>query len=251
MINELFFIGAPVPFKPGVKIYPPTVKQVIEEGLFGHYEKILTYSQEQIEDEFLEANQPLDVYPTPFEFMLNNCYHNKQYETLCKKAFEFFIHEQVSFAYEQKIIIVGEVVEVLKAASSLEDFVLITEDDFFAFQNIIRQSCGEKPVEKPVVDENPAVAEIKRKARYRDRLKAKQAAKNKNGISLFAMIVSICCMGLGISPLNIGEMSYVAMKSVMQKYQEKEKYDLDIKSLLAGADSKKIKPKYWISNFED
>jgi hypothetical protein len=102
-----------------------------------------------------------------------------------------------------------------------------------------------------VTDEDPRVAEIKRRARYRDKLKAKQAAKSKDGITLFTTLVSICCMGLGISPLNIGEMSYVAMKSIIQKYQEKEKYDLDIKSLLAGADSKKIKPKYWIKNFED
>ena len=27
-----------------------------------------------------------------------------------------------------------------------------------------------------------------------------------------------------------------------------EKYDIDIRSLLAGADSKKVKPKYWIRN---
>jgi hypothetical protein len=31
-------------------------------------------------------------------------------------------------------------------------------------------------------------------------------------------------MGLGITPLNIGEMSYVALESIMRKYQEKEKY---------------------------
>jgi hypothetical protein len=58
-------------------------------------------------------------------------------------------------------------------------------------------------------------------------------------------------MGLGISPLNIGEMSYAAMEALARKYQEKEKYDLDIKSLLAGADSKKIKPQYWIRNFDE
>jgi hypothetical protein len=60
----------------------------------------LTYSQEEVEDEFLDAKRSLDVYPTPFEFMLNNCYHNKQYEALCQKAFEFFIHDKVVFAYE-------------------------------------------------------------------------------------------------------------------------------------------------------
>ena len=55
-------------------------------------------------------------------------------------------------------------------------------------------------------------------------------------------------MGLGITPLDIGEMSYAAIHSLMNMYQDKEKYMIDIKSVLAGADPKKIKPKYWIRN---
>ena len=90
---------------------------------------------------------------------------------------------------------------------------------------------------------------MKAKARYRDKIKAKQGTKN--GISFYTSLVSICCMGLGITPLNIGEMSYIAMESILRKYQEKERYQLDIDSLLAGADSKKVKPKYWIKNFEE
>jgi hypothetical protein len=90
---------------------------------------------------------------------------------------------------------------------------------------------------------------MKAKARLRDRVKAKQNAKN--GITLFNTMTSICCMGLGLTPLNIGEMSYVAMQGILNQYQMKEKYEIDIDSLLAGADSKKIKPKYWIRNFEE
>ena len=58
-------------------------------------------------------------------------------------------------------------------------------------------------------------------------------------------------MGIGLNPLNIGEMSYVAMDAILNQYQNKEKYQIDIDSLLAGADSKKIKPIYWIRNLEE
>ena len=252
MSKELFFLSAPVEFKPGIKIYPPTVKDVVMNPLFGHFERVLTYSQEEIEDEFLEAKKKLDIYPTPIEFLLNNSYHNEQYRELCLKAFQFFIHEEVSFLYEQKIIVVGNLQEVLKNAKSIDDLILIKEEEFFDFQNLIRASVGKKPIEPYVEEENPTIAEMKRKARRRDRLKEKQAAKNKgSGISLYTMMVSICCMGIGITPLNIGEMSYIALESLVRKYQEKEKYELDIDSLLAGADSKKIKPQYWIRNFDD
>ena len=251
MSKESFFIGAPFEFKKGIKIYPPTVKQVIECEGYSIYSRLLTYSQEEIEDEFLEAKKPLEVYPTPMEFMLNNSYHNQNYEKQCKAAFEFFIHDEVTFLYEQKLIVVGNVQEVLKTIKSINDLVVIREEEFFDFQNIIRESIGKKIVEPPITDEDPRVAEIKRKARYREKLKAKKAAKSKDGISFHTMLVSICCMGLGITPLNIGEMSFASVDSIMRKYQEKEKYQLDIESLLAGADSKKVKPKYWIRNFED
>ena len=251
MSKEQFFICKPVQFKPGIKIYPPTVEEVITNEMFGHYGRLLTYSQEEIEDEFLEVKKTLDKYPTPFEFMLSNSYHNKQYEALCKGAFKFFIHEEVNFLYDQKMIVVGNIEEVLKTVKSLDEIVVIKEEEFFNFQNAIRECVGKKVVEPPITDEDPRVAEIKRKARYRDKLKAKQAAKGKDGISLYTTLVSICCMGLGITPLNIGEMSYVSLEAILRKYQEKEKYQVDIDSLLAGADSKKIKPKYWIRNFED
>ena len=83
-------------------------------------------------------------------------------------------------------------------------------------------------------------------AKQREKIKAKQNAKS--GISLTTTLTAICCMGIGITPLNIGEMSYAAIGPIMRMSQEKEKYDIDIRSLLAGADSKKIKPKYWIRN---
>jgi hypothetical protein len=41
---------------------------------------------------------------------------------------------------------------------------------------------------------------MKAKARYRDRIKAKKG----NGLTLGTSFASICCMGLGITPLNIG-----------------------------------------------
>ena len=186
------------------------------------------------------------------EFLLNNSYHNKDYERVALEAFQFFIGQKVFFLYEQKIIVIGDLKEILAKISSVEELnslVTITEEEFFDFQNLIRMSVGKKAIERPNPNEHPRVKAMKAKARYRDKIKAKQNAKI--GSSLFTIFASICCMGLGITPLNIGEMSYVAMEAILSTYQNKEKYELDIDSLLAGADSKKVKPKYWIRNLEE
>jgi hypothetical protein len=55
---------------------------------------------------------------------------------------------------------------------------------------------------------------MKAKARERDRVKARQGAKD--GISIHTCLVAICCMGIGLTPLNIGEMSYAAIGPLMK-----------------------------------
>ena len=91
MIKELFFLGQPVEFKSGIFIYPPFLRDVITNKHYNTYSRILTYSQEEIEDLYVEEQKDLTTFPTPLEFMLNNCYHSKQYEVICKRGFEFFI----------------------------------------------------------------------------------------------------------------------------------------------------------------
>ena len=49
---------------------------------------------------------------------------------------------------------------------------------------------------------------------------------------------------LPVSPQSVFE-------TILDLSQNIQKYEIDIDSLLAGADSKKIKPKYWIRNFEE
>lgn len=75
--------------------------------------------------------------------------------------------------------------------------------------------------------------------------------KKKGGGPTFGtLLAAICCMGIGLSPLNIGEMSYACVRWLIAMEQQREEYDVDIRALLAGADSKKVKPKYWIKNID-
>ena len=212
---------------------------------------MLTISQEDIDEQFAQKKQAGESLPTPLEFLLINVMYSPEFASVAKESFSFFTHEKVQFDIVQKAIIFGEEIASMTQEEYQENFHTmrkITEEDYLIFQNLIRQACGEKPVTPIVEDpnEDPRIRRIKEKARLRDRIKAKQGVQG--GISLETCLISICCMGLGITPLNIGEMSYASISPLLKTYQDKEKYDLDIRSLLAGADSKKIKPKYWIRN---
>lgn len=74
--------------------------------------------------------------------------------------------------------------------------------------------------------------------------------QRKNSPTFGTLLAAICCMGIGLNPLNIGEMSYACVHWLIAMYQQNEEYDVDIRALLAGADSKKVKPKYWIKNID-
>ncbi len=245
MISPAVFICAPLQYN-NFKFYPPTVRDVISNPLYNQYLRILTFSQEEIEDELAGKGADFKKLPTPYEFLLANCYNSKKIAELTKEAFKFFMHIDVDFLYDAKLIIVGNLEETLRETSKIEDLVFIKEDDFFDIQNLIREVAGMKTVEKPDPNEDPRVKRIKAKARYRDKIKAKKGG----GISLSTCLASICCMGIGITPLTIGDMSYASISAIIATYQEKEKYHLDIDALLAGGSSKKIKPKYWIRNLD-
>ena len=246
MINEAFFLKLPIDFKDKCKIYPPSVNEIVGNKRFSMYKKVLTLSQEELEDEFINKQDTNSKIPTPIEFLLASSYNDKKFEAVAKEAFKFFIKEDVTFIYEKKAILIGDLEKKIQEIKNLDELVFIEEEDFFDFQNLIRQCLGDKEVDPPNPNEDPRVKRIKAKARYRDKIKAKKGM----GISLGTIMASICCMGIGITPLNIGEMSYPALLAILDTYQGKEEYELDTRCLLAGADSKKIKPKYWIRNLE-
>ena len=247
MIDPSFFLGYPVPFSNICSVYPPKVKDILNTKNYPVYRKLFLSSQEDIEDEYTELKIPLDDVPTPLGYLFVMSESDPRIKDIIIEGFQFFIKEPVTLLADQKMIVVGELKEVLKTVKSVEELRIIKEDNYFEFQQLLRRSIGEKEVEPYNPDENPKVKYFKAKARLRDRVKA----KSKDNLTLGSTLAAICCMDLNLNPLNIGELSQAAISVLIRYYQEKQKYEIDIKSLLAGADSKKVKPQNWIRNIED
>jgi hypothetical protein len=72
----------------------------------------------------------------------------------------------------------------------------------------------------PDPNEDMIVKKVKAAARRRERLKNKKSG----GTSLTTLLGAICCMGIGLTPLNIGEISYASIDIIVSLYQQKEKY---------------------------
>ena len=252
MIDERIFLGYPIDFKDICQIYPPTVNDVVGNKEFSIYQSLLTMSQDDL-DEAYGQNESISQIPTPFQYLLMNYYQDEEMRRLIHAAFDKFIHEPVTIVPEIEMLLIGKSEDEIDPDVDLDNPRLLTEENFFDFQNQIRVVMGADPVKPPEPeDENldPRIKRYKAKVKAHDRLVAKKKAKDKNSPTFGTLLAAICCMGIGLSPLNIGEMSYACVHWLIAMEQQKEEYDIDIRALLAGADSKKVKPKYWIKNID-
>ena len=250
MIDERIFLGYPIDFKDICQIYPPTVNDVVGNKDFLIYQSLFTMTQEELEDAYAESN--VETIPTPFQYLLMNYYQDERMREKIHDAFDKFIHEPVTIIPEIEMLLIGKKEDEIDPDVDLDNPRLLTEENFFDFQNMIRMVMGEKEVKLPDPEEENLDPRIKRyKAKIRASEKIIKRRKAKDAPSFGTLLAAICCMGIGLTPLNIGEISYACVHWLVTMEQQKEEYDIDIRALLAGADSKKVKPKYWIKNIDE
>lgn len=247
MIDSNFFLGYPNQYENICKVYPPKIKDILNEKNYPVYKKLLLSSQEDIEDEYTEMELPLEDVPTPLGYLFVMSATDTRIKQIILDAFQFFIKEPVTMLPDQQMIVIGDLTETLKSIKSVEELRILKEDNYFKFQQMLRRAIGQKEIEPYDPNLHPKVKYFKAKARLRDKVKA----TSKDALTLGSTLAAICCMDLNLNPLNIGELSQAAVSILIRYYQEKQKYDIDIRSLLAGADSKKVKPQNWIRNIED
>jgi len=143
MIEPKFFIGSPIAFKEICWVYPPKIKDIVNDDNYSVYRKILMTSQEEIEDMYVENNIPFTELPTPLEYVFLLASTNAETKALCIKAFKFFIHESVFLLPELNKIIVGDLEDSLESIKTVKDLRIIDNDNFFELQNLMRTSIGE------------------------------------------------------------------------------------------------------------
>ena len=250
MINDKVFLGFPINFKDICKVYPPKVNDVVGNDHFDVYFSLFTVTQENL-DEIYSKDKTVKVIPTPFQYLMMNYYSEEEMRSYIEEAFSFFIHEPVTIVPEIEMLLIGKSEDELDPDVDLENPRLLTEENYFDFQNYIRIVTGQKEKKQPNPDEIDEDPRIKRwKLKVKEREKVLNRKKTKVAPTLGTLLAAICCMGIGLNPLNSGEISYACVHWLVAMYQQNEEYNVDIRALLAGADSKKVKPKYWIKNLD-
>lgn len=249
MIDERTFLKKPINFKGKFDIYPPSIDEVLDEKNFNTFRNLLLITQEEIEDSIVgDPDNYLKLtgeehFLTPFEYLITLSYQNEEIYGAALQGMKFFLHQDVTIMFDEKKILIGSLEKAIIEHRSLDNLIYIENDyEYFEFQNALRDALGEKRAVIPDPNMQPRLKRFKAKFRRTERIKAQKSG----GMTFGTTLVAICCMGFGLNSLNIGQISYASARILFDAYQKKTKYEMDINSLLAGADPKKVKPVYWL-----
>lgn len=247
MHNEKAFIGLPLYFLNEIPVVPPTIEDIIKEN-FWEYLRILTISQEDLDDEFAElaAEKELEVW-TPFQYLMLRAHEEPGVLVLLESAIEFFTKVKPTILPTQMTIFLGSVEDYLLRERPIEFMPKLVDTNFLDFQNLVREACGSRPVLAPDPTLHPRAKAMLAKARERDRIKAKQ----QKGRTLHSLMTAVCCLGVGITPLNIKDMTYASVLNILQKYQNKERYDIDVRVLTSGFSTSKKELVHWMDSQDE
>ena len=148
MINDKILLGFPIQFKDICKVYPPKVKDVIGNEDFMIYQSLFIITQEELDEAYLKDESVMRV-PTPFQYLLMNYFQDEEMKGKIEEAFTLFVHEPVTIVPEIEMLLIGKSEDELDPDVDLENPRLLTEENFFDFQNAIRISMGMDLVKAP------------------------------------------------------------------------------------------------------
>lgn len=236
--------GSPVFLDDICAIYPVTIGEIVDEGYsnFQQYLSVLVATKPTTRhDQDQELANLMDQL-TDFQYILMMATIDPTIHTLMKKAFRFFIHDEVIFLLDPAQIVIG----------ASEEKHILTEEKFYDFQRILRRMYFLEVEGEEIIiyeDDSPSVKRLKQKMRE-NREKVRRAKANQNGektdIKFSDLLGSITINNCGLNMDNIWNISYYALHDQLKRMGWRDQFNINNQAALAGAKLKKSQLKYWI-----
>lgn len=224
------------------KIYPLTVDEMVEMGANVYYNRLdmlLSTEATIVKDIKKKTGKEVDIESIhPLEYLIQSAQIDDMVFLDLTKAFSTFTKEEVLLLPKINSVLIGG-----KAAMAQRR--LITESNFRDFQDILRiQNCLDVPVPPPE-NESPGQRKMRLLAEKVAAVKKKQAQKDGEGQTFSELLEIAGTFGIDT------DKSLYAFRRLLKRYRAREKWQNDLQMLCAGADSEKLKTKYWGESLDD
>lgn len=241
MLDELKLLkGSPI-YVGDIAVYPLTIGEITDLGLdkYNLYLNLINIDKERIEIIDEEINN--------FDVVCQFCFHNidigegNNFKELFLEAMKLFLRNEVNFIADEQFVgfIVGDI----------ENYHVINDTNYDQIIEVIKQqNCLVKNEED---DCNPA--DEKARELLEKRKKARQLlAKAKNNdddtpLTLADLVSILIANGNGVTPFNVWDMNFYLFNNQFSRMKMLEEFNINIRSLLAGADPKNIDMQHWMS----
>lgn len=241
--------GKPFPIRDGLKLYQFQLGEIVDLG-YDEYIKcinILTFDMEDIKKDVDEDMRTYFEDVILYDYIMLSCKRSKEFEIEYTKAMSLFLSDEVVFdkvneklvAKKNNIIIESQDLELIKK--------------YIKLQNCITESIERKIEDRYNIADNDLARRLIEKIKKED--KAVKELKNRDGkigneIDIFDIISSITISVNSLNIINIWELTIYQLYNQLDRSQTKEKYELDLKSLLAGAKAEDIKVEHYIKHLD-
>jgi len=240
--------GKPFPIRDGLKLYQFQLGEIVDLG-YDEYIKcinILTFDMEDIKKDVDEDMRTYFEDVILYDYIMLSCKRSKEFEIEYTKAMSLFLSDEVIFdkvneklvAKKNNIIIESQDLELIKK--------------YIKLQNCITESIESEIEEKyDIVDNDLAKKFLERIKKDNQKVKElKQKEGNSNNIDMFDIISGISVSVPSLNILDIWKLTIYQIYNQLSRNQKKEKYELDLKSLLAGAKAESIDIEYYITHLD-
>ena len=247
--REELFMGAPYKLGDICKIHQLTLEEIcfgenpIGMAKYNYYVGLLTMDIEDVKETLTKKGIPIDPSMfenfSVFEYLLLSAENDKGFFLELQRALSTFIKEDILISTNKKVIIVGKP----------QQRRVIGENEFNELANALRAFNKMRIKQPPPENETPMQKKFRLKREMRERVKEKQSKKDDDESIEFAdLMSSLCTMNVGVTALNIKKFTIYQIKDQLERAQLREKYYTELDMIMAGADSKKIKPIHYVRN---
>lgn len=223
------------------KVYPYSIKEIVEMGttLYNRRLGLLLLTEDDIAN-IIKEKTGSDVTEAinPLEYLLQSAAYDDMFLLELKDTFATFIKEEVLLLPKINSVLVG-------GETAAKQKRLITPNNFRDFQDILRIQNRREVVAPPPADETPGERKMRLLREKVAAVKKKQAQKKGEGQTLVELMEIASTFGIDRNE------SLYAFYSLVRRHQMREKWQQDLQMICAGADSKKLKTKYWGENPDD
>lgn len=239
-IQTQAYMGQPSILQDICKIYPLFIPEItlMGETQYNSLLGLLLLDENEIAD-LMKKKTGTEISPEeidPLTYLILSAANNDTFLLELQTAFMTFVKEEVLILPKINSVLVGDP----------QERRLITSESFKDFQNILRIQNKKEVPKPPPEDESYGQRKMRLLREKAAAVKRKQEQKNNEGKSLLELLEIAEVFGIDIKNCTL-----FSLQNQINRHRAKEKWDQDIQMLCAGADSEKIKTKYWGESLEE